>query len=115
MRPGTSAGSSGFSALVLVAVMLALRSEAARRLAAPLRVLGGNAVLAFTLSILLGVFGGLPIIGSARMTPQLWGNSVALGIIPDPYLASLACALGILMLIVLTLWPLHRRGLHLRL
>lgn len=107
--------SSGFSALALAGVMLALRSPAVRRLSAPARILGGNAILAFTLSILLGIFAGLPIIGAARVTPQVWGNALALGVIPDPYLASLACALGILGLIVLIVWPLHRRGLHLRL
>jgi predicted acyltransferase len=107
--------SSGFSALALAGVMLALRSAVAQRLSAPLGILGGNAILAFTLSILLGIFAGLPIVGGARITPQLWGNNLALSIIPDPWLASLACALGILALIVLIVWPLHRRGLHLRL
>jgi predicted acyltransferase len=106
--------SSGFSALVLAVAIVALRSDAAQRLAAPLRILGGNAILAFTLSILLGVFAGLPF-GNAGVTPQVWGNRIALGIIPDPYLASYACALAILALITLILWPLHRRGLHLRL
>lgn len=108
--------SGGFSMMLLAAFELALRSAAARRIAAPLELLGGNAILGFTLSILLGVFAGLPIIasGDAWVAPQQWGNSIALGIIPEPHLASLACAFAILALILLAIWPLHRRGIHLR-
>lgn len=107
--------SGGFSALVLAALMIVPRG--AERLAAPLRVLGGNAVLAFTVSILAGIFGNLPILrrGDAWITPQQWGNDVALGLFGEPYVASLACALAILALITLAIWPLHRRGIHLRL
>ena len=35
--------------------------------------------------------------------------------IPDPYLASLACAVLVLGLITAILIPLHKRGIHLRL
>jgi predicted acyltransferase len=109
--------SGGFSALVLAALMVVLRSDMADRLAAPLRVLGSNAVLAFALSILAGIFGNLPIVwqSGAWITPQQWGNGVALGLFVEPYVASLACALAILALITLAIWPLHRRGIHLRL
>lgn len=109
--------SSGASALVLAAIMVALRSGLAQRLSAPLVILGSNAILAFTVSILVGLFGDLPILGEpgARMTPQQWGNRLALGIFPDPWLASLACALAIVTLITLAIWPLHRKGIHLRL
>jgi predicted acyltransferase len=110
--------SSGFSALTLAAVTLALRSATAGRLAAPLRILGANAILAFTLSILAGIAGNLPILAATDApvaTPQQWGNQVALAIFGDPYRASYACALAILTLITLALWPLHRKGIHLRL
>jgi predicted acyltransferase len=109
--------SSGFSALMLAGLAVALRAPAAQRLATPLRVLGGNAILAFVLSILLGVFSQLPILGDpgARITPQKWGNDLALSLIPNPNLASLACALAILVLITALLWPLHRRAIHFRL
>lgn len=110
--------SSGFSALALAAIIAALRSDAVARLSLPLRILGTNAVLGFTLSILTGIFGNLPILGPPTdpiATPQQWGNQVALRIFGDPYIASLACALAIVMLITLLLWPLYRRGLFLRL
>lgn len=110
--------SSGFSALTLAAIMVVLRGDIARRLSAPLRILGANAILAFTLSILAGIVGNLPILGATDAkiaTLQQWGNQVALGIIGDPYLASYACALAILALITLAIWPLHRKGIHLRL
>jgi predicted acyltransferase len=109
--------SGGFSALVLAALLVALRSPAAVRLAAPLRILGANAILAFILSILLGQFSGVPLFGpaDAPVTPQKWGNDIALALIPDPYLASLACAFAILALIILVVWPLHRRAIHFRL
>jgi len=109
--------SGGFSALTLAALMVALRSDGVVRLVAPLRILGGNAILAFSVSILAGVLGGVPIVPAAGewITPQKWGNTIALSLIPDVHLASLACALAILALITLALWPLHRRGIHLRL
>ncbi|MBO9712425.1 heparan-alpha-glucosaminide N-acetyltransferase domain-containing protein [Sphingomonas sp.] len=109
--------SSGFSALLLAAFALALGSSLAERLSAPLRILGGNAILGFTLSIVLGVIGGMPLLhlGGKPATPQAWGDGVALGIVPDPQLASLACAFAILALITLLIWPLHRRGIHFRL
>lgn len=103
--------------MVLAAIIVALRSDVAVRLAAPLQVLGGNAVLAFTVSILAGIFGNLPILrrGDAWITPQEWGDGIALGLFGEPYIASLACACAILALITLAIWPLHRRGVHLRL
>lgn len=108
--------SSGVSGLALVAIALALRSAWARRLLSPLRVLGGNAILAFTLSILVGAFAGLPLNGpEGPISPQGWGDAIALSLIPDEYLASLACAFAILALITLAIWPLHRRAIHFRL
>jgi predicted acyltransferase len=109
--------SSGFAATMMAGVIVALRSERGYRLTAPLRILGGNAILAFALSILLGQFIALPVlpVGGTWVTPQNWANALALGVVPDPYLASLACGLAVLALITLAVWPLHRRGIHLRL
>lgn len=109
--------SSGFSALTLAALLIALRSGLVERLSAPLRILGSNAILGFTLSILAGIAGTLPIIGApgTRVTAQQRGNEIALSIFGDPYIASYACALAILALITLAIWPLHRKGIHLRL
>jgi predicted acyltransferase len=109
--------SSGISGLVLVATAVCLRSRVIARLAVPLEALGGNAILAFTLSILLGAFADLPLKGGANGTtwPHQIGDIIALGLIPDEHLASLACAFGILAIITLAVWPLHRRGVHLRL
>jgi predicted acyltransferase len=109
--------SSGFSALLLAVLVAALPRLGEARLLTPFRVLGGNAILAFILSILLGVFGELPILGpaDARITPQAWGDALALRAVPDPYLASLACALAMVALVTALLWPLHRRAIHFRL
>jgi len=108
--------SSGFAAMTLAGLALVLRGPATRLLA-PLRVLGGNAILAFVLSQLLGTIGGLPLIGAGggRIPPQKWGNQVALSVISEPHLASLACAVVILAVITLAIWPLHRRAIHFRL
>jgi predicted acyltransferase len=109
--------SSGVSALVLAGAALALRFGWIARLATPLIVLGGNAILAFLLATVLSRLSGfawIPEAGRVR-TPQTWGDHLMLRVLPDPYLASLACAVGITSLITLALWPLHRRGLHLRL
>jgi predicted acyltransferase len=109
--------SSGMSALALVCCVVGLQSERVSRMALPLKILGGNAVLAFTVSILLGYASGFPILHWAGQpaSPQYWGDQVALSIISDEYLASLACALSVLAFITLLIWPLHRRAIHFRL
>lgn len=109
--------SGGFSLLALAALGVLLRSVAAERLAMPFRVLGGNAVLAFSVSILLTKFSGAPWFrwNGETVTAQKWGDGVARSLIPDIHIASLACALAILALITLPLWPLHRRAIHFRL
>jgi predicted acyltransferase len=109
--------SSGAAAIAYVGCVALLRIPALRPATAPLRVLGGNAIAAFVLSQCLSAFGGLALPDGAggTITPQHWGFVQAQRLIANPYLASLACALAILALIVLALVPLHRRGVHLRL
>jgi predicted acyltransferase len=109
--------SSGMSALALVCCVVGLQSERVSRMALPLKILGGNAILAFTVSILLGYASGFPILHWAGQpaSAQYWGDQVALSIISDEYLASLACALSVLAFITLLIWPLHRRAIHFRL
>jgi predicted acyltransferase len=108
--------SSGLSGLVLLAVAIVIRNAVVDRLAAPLKVLGGNAMLAFSISIVLGAMAGLPLAGrDGPISPQGWGDAIARSVIPDEYLASLACAFAVLALITLALWPLHRRERFIRL
>lgn len=105
---------SGIGTLALVGCALATRSAAAMRAMAPVLILGGNAIVAFILSQLLGVFSALPVLSGGE-TPQGWGFAVAKRVVGDPYAASLLCAVGVLALVTAVLVPLHRRGLHLRL
>jgi len=107
--------SSGISAVLLAVLTIALESSAARRIAMPLRVLGGNATLAFVLSILLGILSTYRIFRSGTQTPQAWGMELAQQMIAAPMLASLACAIAILALITAAIWPLHKRAIHWRL
>ncbi|WP_044563470.1 acyltransferase family protein [Azospirillum sp. B4] len=112
--------SGGFSLAVLVVLSVLLDqgpTALPQALSFPFRVLGGNAILAFTLSQILCAIGGVPLIVTAqgRITPQGWGDRLAGAVFADPYLASFVCALGILSLVVVVLLPLHRRGLHVRL
>ena len=82
----------------------------------PLEILGGTAILAYSISIVLDSFAGVPLkIGGGTISPQAWGDAIARSVIPDEYLASLACACAVLALITLALWPLHRRAIHFRL
>lgn len=104
--------SSGIATVVFVGLEMAVRAQRGGYL---LIVLGGNAILAFILSQLLGVFGGLPILPGTEATPQGFVYALMLKAIVDPYLASLACAVLVLGLITAILIPLHRRGIHLRL
>jgi predicted acyltransferase len=107
--------SSGISAVLLSLLTVALESAAARTIATPLRVLGGNATLAFVLSILLGIFSTYSIFKGGTETPQAWGMEMASKIIAAPMLASLACAIAILVFITALIWPLHKRAIHWRL
>lgn len=108
--------SAGVSVLALTALLLVPAEGWAARLVRPLHVLGANAILAFVLSQLLEVFSELAIIPTSQgwKGAQEAGYAMMQRLIPDPYLASLACALGILVIITLALWPLHRRGIFLR-
>jgi len=107
--------SGGVSLLALTCLLLVPVDRRSAAILDPLRVLGANAILAFILCQLLEVFSALPIIPiSGIATPQRWGYATALRVVSDPYLASLACALGILVIVVAAIWPLHRRGIFLR-
>lgn len=110
--------SSGASLLALVLLQAVLQLKAAHVAAWPLTVLGGNAILAFVMSQLLGNAGGLTLMrrtGVPDLTPQGFGFETAQHLTSDLYLASLLCALAILALITAVIIPLHRRGIHLRL
>jgi predicted acyltransferase len=108
--------SGGVSLLALSCLLLVPAQSRAAAVIAPLRVLGANAILAFILSQLLEIFSVLRIVPTAggTVSPQHWGYTTALWLIGDPYLASLACAVGILVIITVAIWPLHRRSIFLR-
>jgi predicted acyltransferase len=107
--------SGGVSLIALSCLLLVPAEGRSTIVVQPLRVLGANAILAFVLCQLLEVFSALPIIpAGGAVTPQHWGYATALRLIADPYLASLACAIGILIIVTVAIWPLHRRGIFLR-
>lgn len=108
--------SSGVAAVTLAALILLARNRSVELLLMPLRVLGGNAILAFLLSTLASRFAMLPIMtdGGRWVTLQHWGFHRALAFLPDPRFASLLCALAVLAVFTLAIWPLHRRAIHFR-
>jgi len=105
--------STGLSALIFALCMVASRRPAIDRLGAPFYILGKNAILGYMISLLLGLAGFKISIGSTT----LQGHAFAAmqGVIANPYLASFACAVAVLLLVVGLLIPLHNRGIHLRL
>lgn len=109
--------SSGFSGLAFVVITLLLRTRILSRLSWPLKVLGANAILAFVMSQLFGFVRDYPFIAQkgALVGFQAWANSLAVSLVHDAKLASLTVALATLATLVLLLWPLHRKGWHLRL
>ncbi|MGR4864389.1 acyltransferase family protein [Caulobacter sp. LARHSG274] len=116
--PSFALFSSGASLVALIGLHLVLKARAARRAAWPLKVLGGNAILAFVASQVLGACAGLTVqhrTGAPDLTPQGFGFETAQRLTADPYLASFLCALAILALIIAAIAPLDRRGIHLRL
>lgn len=100
---------SGLSAIVFTGCIVASRSEAIRRALWPLDVLGMNAILGYLLSLLLSL-------AAMRSGFQAWAWSGLEALLPgNLLLASFLFALGILLLVLALLIPLHRRGIHLRL
>lgn len=113
--PSFAVLTSGVSTLILAGFELVARSGRRGSFGATLGVLGGNAILAFILCQLLGILSGLRIMPGPDPSPQGFVYALALNAIPDPYLASLGCAVLVLALITAILIPLHKRGIHLRL
>lgn len=116
--PSFALFSSGASLVALMILHAVLAARPARIAAWPLKVLGGNAILAFVVSQVLGAYAGLTVqhrIGVPDLTPQGFGFETAQRLTSDPYLASFLCALAILTLITAVIAPLDRRGIHLRL
>ena len=107
---------SGFSCLALLVVGVVVRFDLGRRLLAPFRILGGNALLAFSISIFLSALASIPFpLAGGPKTLQRMGFDVASLVITNPHIASFACALAVLAFIVLLLLPLHKRRIHVRL
>jgi predicted acyltransferase len=108
--------SSGVSFLALLLAIAIMRSRPAQLLAAPFKILGGNAILAFSISIILTAVASIPLTGGDQPKDlRRIGMDGASQMISDPYLASFACALAVLAFIFAIIWPLHRKGIHLRL
>jgi predicted acyltransferase len=100
--------STGMSALVFAGCVVATRSEAVRRALRPFDIFGMNAILAYVVSLLIGLAG-------MRLGFQATGFAAIDGVIHAPYLASFLYALTVLLIVLALLIPLHRRGIHLRL
>ena len=99
--------STGLSALLFAICIVAMRSAAVRRLLLPFDVLGMNAILAYVVSLLLGLAG-------MRLGFQAAAFAAIDGMLHAPYLSSFLYALAVLMVVLALLIPLHRRGIHLR-
>jgi predicted acyltransferase len=107
---------SGVSFLALLLATAIARSRPTRLLAAPFEVLGGNALLAFSISIFLTALASIPLTGGDKPKDlRQLGMEHASELISDPYLASFACAMAVLLFIFAVIYPLHRKGIHLRL
>lgn len=100
--------SSGLSALLFVACVLAARGPALRKALWPLDVLGMNAILGYIVSLLIGLAG-------MRWGFQKAGFDAIDGVVHAPLLSSFLYALAVLLVVLALLVPLHRKGIHLRL
>jgi predicted acyltransferase len=100
---------SGLSAIVFTGCIVASRSAAVRKALWPLDVLGMNAILGYMLSLLLSL-------AMIRTGFQAWAWHGLEALMPgNLLLASFLFALGLLLVVLALLIPLHRRGIHLRL
>jgi predicted acyltransferase len=105
--------STGLSGLIFAACIVASRRPAIDRLGAPFYVLGKNAILGYMLSLLIALAGFKLSLGGTTLQGHAF--AAALAVIPNPFLASFACAVAVLLLVIGLLIPLHNRGIHLRL
>ena len=99
---------TGLSALLFALCIVATRSAAVRRLFLPFDIFGMNAILAYVVSLLIGLAG-------MRLGFQASSFAAIDGVIHAPYLSSFLYALAVLLVVLALLIPLHRRGIHLRL
>lgn len=104
--------SGGWAAIGYCALFFALQARAGQHVLQPALILGGNAILAFILSEMFLMISGKPI---GDTTPQNFGFQMMMLLINEPWTASFLCALGILGIVTLLVWPLQRRGIHIRL
>jgi predicted acyltransferase len=100
--------STGLSALLFAGCVVATRSAAVRRALLPFDIFGMNAILAYVVSLLIGLAG-------MRLGFQAAGFEAIDGLLHAPYLASFLYALAVPFVVLALLIPLHRRGIHLRL
>ena len=99
---------TGLSALLFALCIVAAKSAAVRRLFVPFDIFGMNAILAYMVSLLIGL-------GGMRLGYQAASFAAIDRVLHAPYLSSFLYALAVLLLTLALLIPLHRRGLHLRL
>lgn len=99
---------TGLSALGFAACIVATKSAAIRRLLTLFDMFGMNAILAYLVSLLIGL-------GGMRLGYQAAVFNAIDGVVHAPYLSSFLYALAVLLVTLALLVPLHRRGIHLRL
>ena len=100
--------STGLSALLFALCIVATRRAAVRRMLLPFDIFGMNAILAYVLSLLIGLAG-------MRLGFQAAGFAAIDGLLHAPCLSSFLYALAVLLVVLALLIPLHGRGIHLRL
>jgi len=100
--------SSGLAGLLFAVCLVATRSAAIRRALLPFDMFGMNAILAYVVSLLIGLAG-------MRLGFQAAGFAALDGLLHAPYLSSFLYALAVLLVVLALLIPLHGRGIHLRL
>lgn len=99
---------TGLSALLFAFCIVAAKSAAVRRLFVPFDIFGMNAILAYLVSLLIGL-------GGMRLGYQAAGFNAIDGVVHAPYVSSFLYALAVLLITLALMIPLHRRGIHLRL
>ncbi len=99
---------SGLSALIFAACILALRNATLRKLLGPFDIFGMNAILGYILSLLIGLAG-------MRLGFQAPIFNAIEAVVGEPYLASFLYSLAVTLIVFAALVPLHRRGVYLRL
>lgn len=104
--------SAGWSITLYALVIFSLTKKATETVLLPLTILGGNAILAFSISQVLSAYAGMQIAGTS---PQSFFFELLQSLLGNPLFASFMCSVLVSCAVVILIYPLYKKSIHIRL